>query len=147
MQRTAWPLRVLVIAVLLAPVCLSGCGRGQDVPTADVVAHLQDFKIKLSSGHARSGHVVIGLENAGPTVHELVVARTDLRADHLPLSKDGLTIDEEAPHFRVLGEDEHVHLSEQRVLDLVLKPGHYVLYCNLEGHYLGGMHHDLEVTG
>jgi uncharacterized cupredoxin-like copper-binding protein len=26
-----------------------------------------------------------------------------------------------------------------------LAPGHYVLFCNLEGHYLGGMNVSLEV--
>ena len=26
-----------------------------------------------------------------------------------------------------------------------LKPGRYVLWCNLEGHYLGGMHASFEV--
>ena len=46
---------------------------------------------------------------------------------------------------RVLGEDESVQLDERHQLDLDLDPGHYVLFCNLEGHYLGGMHVDLEV--
>ena len=28
-----------------------------------------------------------------------------------------------------------------------LAPGRYVFFCNLEGHYLGGMHGVLEVSG
>jgi uncharacterized cupredoxin-like copper-binding protein len=26
-----------------------------------------------------------------------------------------------------------------------LPPGHYVLYCNMEGHYLAGMHAEVTV--
>ena len=117
------------------------------MPTADVVAHLQDFKIDLSTDQVGAGDVVFGLENQGPTVHELVVARTDLPADDLPLGPDGLSVDEDTPNIRVLGEDEHVQLTEQGLLELALKEGHYVVFCNLEGHYLGGMRTDLEVTG
>ena len=35
--------------------------------------------------------------------------------------------------------------SVTRLLGLGLTPGNYVLYCNLEGHYLGGMHASLAV--
>ena len=139
--------RALLTVALVAAMWLPGCARSEDVPTADVVVSLKDFKIQLSTPTVSSGRVVLGLENAGPTVHELVVARTDLPSDSLPIGADGLSVDEEAPTFRVLGEEEHVQLDEQEVLKLVMKPGHYVLYCNLEGHYLGGMHTDIEVDG
>lgn len=132
--------------VVLCTGALAGCSRQPDLPTADVVARLEDFEIHLSAREVPAGEVVFGLMNDGPTVHELVVARTDRRADDLVLGKDGLSVAEEARGFRVVGEDESVRLSEQDVLDLVLKPGHYVLFCNLEGHYLGGMHTDLDVT-
>ena len=33
----------------------------------------------------------------------------------------------------------------RQTLVLHLAPGHYVLYCNLEGHYLGGMYAALTV--
>lgn len=135
-----------VAIVALCAGALGGCSRQPDLPTADVVARLEDFKIHLSAKQVPAGNVVFGLTNDGPTVHEVVVARTDRRSGDLVLGKDGISVAEEARGFRVLGEDESVRLSEQDVLELVLKPGHYVLFCNLEGHYLGGMHTDLEVT-
>lgn len=137
----------LVAALVLLGACLIGCGRREPVPTADVVAKLEDFKIGLSTDHVAAGDVVFGLQNQGPTVHELVVARTDLPADELPIGPDGLSVDEDTPKIRVLGEDEHVQLTEQGLLELALEQGHYVVFCNLEGHYLGGMREDLEVTG
>lgn len=137
---------MLAVGLLLACSALVGCSRSADVPTADVVAQLEDFEIDLSTEQVDAGHVLIGLRNTGPTVHELVVARTDLDSGDLPIGKDGLSVDEDDRRFRVLGEEEHVQLTQEEVLDLVLEPGHYVVFCNLEGHYLGGMHEDLEVT-
>jgi uncharacterized cupredoxin-like copper-binding protein len=32
-----------------------------------------------------------------------------------------------------------------RTLSVRLGPGRYVLFCNMSGHYLGGMDHDLVV--
>ena len=37
----------------------------------------------------------------------------------------------------------YLHRTEDLTLDL--KPGRYVLWCNLEGHYLGGMHETFDV--
>ncbi len=142
-SRDTWRAGIALAVLLVAP--LTGCGRTEPVPTADVVARLADFEIHRSADEVRSGHVVVGLRNTGPTVHELVVARTDRRSGDLPLGEDGLSVAEEAPRFRVLGEDENVQLDEQDVLELELAPGHYVLFCNFQGHYLGGMHADLEV--
>ena len=36
-------------------------------------------------------------------------------------------------------------IDERQTQVLGLTPGNYVLYCNLEGHYLGGMHASLAV--
>ena len=44
-----------------------------------------------------------------------------------------------------LGEAEGLDIDDRRTLRLDLAPGHYVLYCNMEGHYLGRMHAPLEV--
>ncbi len=145
MQRSRETGRGLVALTLLLVALAAGCGGDAAVPTADVVARMEDFEIELSADVVDAGTVVIGMENDGPTVHELVVARTDRPADELALGEDGLSVTEEAPGFRVLGEDENVQLDEQDVLELVLEPGHYVLFCNFQGHYLGGMHADLEV--
>ena len=147
MSRFVRRTRALAGTLVLLATCLVGCSRGAPAPTADVVADMRDFRIDLSTASVQDGAVVIGLQNHGPTVHELVVVRTDRRADQLPIAQDGLSVDEESRSFRILGEEEHVRLDEQDVMRLVLEPGHYAFFCNLEGHYLGGMHADLEVRG
>ena len=120
MQRSRETGRGLVALTLLLVALAAGCGGDAAVPTADVVARMEDFEIELSADVVDAGTVVIGMENDGPTVHELVVARTDRPADELALGEDGLSVTEEAPGFRVLGEDENVQLDEQDVLELVL---------------------------
>ena len=44
-----------------------------------------------------------------------------------------------------MGENGGIDLWHTDTLVLRLPPGHYVVFCNLEGHYLGGMHTLLEV--
>jgi uncharacterized cupredoxin-like copper-binding protein len=44
-----------------------------------------------------------------------------------------------------MGSIEVVEAGDKATLKLNLPPGHYVLYCNLEGHYLGNMYATLEV--
>ena len=57
-----------------------------------------------------------------------------------PLQGDGLTVNEEAPGIDLLDEVEGLDIDDRQTLALDLAPGNYVFYCNLEGHYLGGMH-------
>jgi uncharacterized cupredoxin-like copper-binding protein len=77
--------------------------------------------------------------------HEFVVVRTDLPDDQLPIGSDGLSVNEE--WLSSMGELDDVPASQSRSLTVDLAPGRYVFFCNLEGHYLGGMHGVLEVTG
>jgi len=51
-----------------------------------------------------------------------------------------LTVDEEARGVELLDEAEGLDIDDRETLVLDLTAGHYVMYCNLEGHYLGGMY-------
>ena len=74
------------------------------------------------------------------------MVRTDRAPDSLPILPDGLTVDEEAASLRLLDEDSDIAIGATDALNLRLRPGRYVLFCNLNGHYLGGMHVSLVVT-
>ena len=45
-----------------------------------------------------------------------------------------------------VGELNEVAAGTVGTLPLTLAPGRYVFFCNMDGHYLGGMHAVLEVT-
>jgi uncharacterized cupredoxin-like copper-binding protein len=74
-------------------------------------------------------------------------ARTDLAADALPVNTAEDKAEEEQAG-RVLGEIEPEDLppgkSAEMTLDLTA--GHYVLLCNIKGHYRLGMHTDFTVS-
>jgi uncharacterized cupredoxin-like copper-binding protein len=84
------------------------------------------------------------VNNQAPITHEFVVVHTNLPADALPIGPDGLSVNED--WLSPVGELDEVTAGDTGLLPLDLPPGRYVFFCNLEGHYLGGMHGVLEVT-
>jgi uncharacterized cupredoxin-like copper-binding protein len=128
-------------AVLLAPAC-SGPGAAPSGPRIDVT--LKDFRIDSATASVAAGDVGFRIHNDAPATHEFVVVRTDLPAGGLPIATDGLSVDEDT--LEPIGELGEVDAGTIGSLSLHLTPGRYVFFCNLEGHYLGGMHAVLEVT-
>jgi uncharacterized cupredoxin-like copper-binding protein len=123
--------------VAAASVALSEAELGGAASPAPVVrVSERDFQISAPT-RVRSGPVVLRVRNRGPENHELIVVRSSAR---LPLRKDGLTVDEEALQRAEAGALEPGRPGAVRELRLNLTPGRYVLFCNMEGHYLGGMH-------
>jgi uncharacterized cupredoxin-like copper-binding protein len=106
---------------------------------------LQDFKVRMDAAVVPAGTVSFRLLGQGPTTHEFIVVRTDRSPDKLPLQPDGLTVNEEALGVELVDEADGLDIDDRQTLDLRLAPGHYVMYCNLEGHYLGGMYAALTV--
>jgi len=136
------------LALLTAGVLLSstfGCA-GDLSPPADQVldVRVKDFKIEPTLPTTASGRVELRVRNAGPATHEFVVVRSDLPADRLPIAADGLSVDED--QVVPVGELDEVEAGSTERLTLPLTPGRYVLFCNLEGHYLIGMSASIEVT-
>jgi uncharacterized cupredoxin-like copper-binding protein len=106
---------------------------------------LEDFKVRQDAAVVPAGTVRFRILNQGPTTHEFNVIRTDRAPDKLPLQRDGLTVNQDAPDLDHLDEASGLDIDDRRTLVLRLAPGHYVMYCNLEGHYLGGMYAALTV--
>jgi hypothetical protein len=134
---------MVAVASLLVMGACSGAASPDQGTTVQVTA--RDFKFELARSTAPAGGVVFDIDNLGPSTHELIVVGTALPADGLPLRPDGLTVDEGSPLLRSIGENGEIGLGDRRTLALQLLPGSYVLFCNLEGHYLGGMHLGFEV--
>jgi uncharacterized cupredoxin-like copper-binding protein len=139
-HRCRRPLLVVVPVVLLLVSCTA-----KTPPGAPVDVTLKDFRITPTEQTTATGDVVFRVHNDAPVTHEFVVVRTDLPADGLPLAADGLSVNEE--WLSSMGEITGTPAGETGLLPLQLAPGHYVMFCNLEGHYLGGMRAVLEVTG
>jgi uncharacterized cupredoxin-like copper-binding protein len=146
-RRWAWALALALIPAALALVVFVTAERRQEpAPLGTPVnVRLEDFKVRPDAAVVPVGTVSFHILNQGPTTHELIVVRTDRAPDKLPLQRDGLTVNEDAPGVDLLDEVEGLDIDGRQTLVLGLAPGNYVLYCNLEGHYLGGMYAALTV--
>jgi uncharacterized cupredoxin-like copper-binding protein len=139
-RRRAWALALVLAAVALA-VPLTVARRQEPPPRGTPVnVLLKDFNVRQDAAVVPAGTVSFRVLNQGPTTHEFIVVRTDRAPDKLPLQRDGLTVNEDAPGIDLLDEVEGLDIDDRRTLVLDLAAGRYVMYCNLEGHYLGGMH-------
>jgi uncharacterized cupredoxin-like copper-binding protein len=118
---------------------LSACAGGQpgEGAAATVVRITErDFRISAPQ-EMSSGNIVFRVKNRGPDAHELLVVRAE--DGQLPLRADGLTVNEEAVKHAEVGALEPGRPGGLRELQAHLAPGRYVLFCNMSGHYLGGM--------
>jgi hypothetical protein len=135
-------LRPILLASLALLAC-PGCGSGGHEAGAHVVRITErDFRI-TAPRHVHSGDLVLSVRNRGPDAHELIVVR-DQNTD-LPLRRDGSTVSEERLEPVIAGALEPGKPHSTRKLRLHLAPGTYELFCNMSGHYLGGMHRKLVV--
>ena len=115
--------------------------------TGDVGVAEKDFEISLDSSSAPAGKVTFTVANAGPSVHEFVVFKTDLPEDQLPTDSKG-DVDESGTGVTHIDEIEDIAAgSTDSTLKVDLESGAYVLICNLPGHYGLGMHTAFTVEG
>jgi uncharacterized cupredoxin-like copper-binding protein len=114
----------------------SGASDGGHPPATVVRVTENDFTIHVPSRIA-AGEVRLLVHNRGPDMHELIVVR--MSSVDLPLRPDAATVDEEGLEPLTVGALEPGPPGSVRELDMRLRPGRYELFCNMAGHYLGGM--------
>jgi uncharacterized cupredoxin-like copper-binding protein len=87
----------------------------------------------------RAGKVTLLVKNIGHLDHEFLVLKTKTAASKLPVK--GTT----AVVTGLVGKLKQFKPGLTKTLTLTLKPGHYVLICNLPAHYKAGQHVDFTV--
>jgi uncharacterized cupredoxin-like copper-binding protein len=100
---------------------------------------LSEFKISASPKSVSAGKVTFTVRNAGDMTHEMAVIKTTTTASKLPVSGN------RASEKGKVGEVADLAGGKSKKLTLNLKKGHYVLICNVMGHYKGGMRADFTV--
>jgi uncharacterized cupredoxin-like copper-binding protein len=135
------------VAVFAATTLLAGCGSSSHSTAAGRVIGVseRDFRIAVQTDRVTAGAYVLRVHNGGPDQHELIVAPA--RRSSLPVRADGFTVNEEALQSSEPGSVEPQQPGATIDLHVELKPGRYVLFCNMAGHFMAGMHVDLVVTG
>ncbi len=127
-----------VLAAVLA-IGLAGCGgsSGGGTPVAVTVSQ---SSLGAAPASVTSGKTTFKVTNAGSENHEFVVLKTDTPQDQLTAGTDG-TVSEDGK----VNELDPFSANATKTLTLNLKPGNYVLLCNLPGHFQRGIHAALTV--
>ena len=128
------PRRVLLaaLAASLVPAATALAGGSTKVT-------LDEFSTKASPKSVSAGKVTFSVKNAGGDGHELVIVRTSTSASKLKTSSG------RASTKGVVAEIEDIAAGKTKKRSVTLKKGHYVLLCNLVGHYQQGMRTDFTV--
>ena len=146
-------LLMLVAAIILAA-ALAACNGGGDSDgdggdggtTVNVI--LQEWQATPDVESGPAGNVTFAAINGGNIPHQLLIAKTDLPPDALPMDGDGV-VDVDAEGVELLGEIGEMEPTASGEVTLDLGPGKYVLFCNLPpeetlhgghaGHYKQGV--------
>jgi uncharacterized cupredoxin-like copper-binding protein len=113
--------------------CIASHSEPSRGPVVDVT--VRDFALSAPP-RAHAGDVTLRVHNKGPDDHEMIVVRG---GDKLPLRDDGITIDEDAIEDATVVALEPVEPGTTTDLHVHLTPGKYQMFCNMSGHYMGGM--------
>ena len=115
------------LAAVLVPIAL---GAGSTVSV-----RLKEFTLTPRPATVKPGKVTFVVKNTGKLEHELVVMKTNVAPGKLPLNAKG-----RVPEKGVMGEAGDIKPGQTKKVTLTLKPGKYVLLCNLAGHYKAGQY-------
>jgi uncharacterized cupredoxin-like copper-binding protein len=103
-----------------------------------VAVRMKEFAFVPGNVTAQAGKVTIAARNTGSVPHELVLLKADRPPGALPAKGAGAA--EDGPGVRVLGRTGHVAPGASGRLTENIRPGVYVMICNLPGHYRSGMY-------
>ena len=127
---------------------LTACGGGE---TKEVKVSLREWSVTPDVAQMKSGDVRFVVTNDGTEPHELVIIRSDLSLEALPVvagkvTEDAVDIIDEVEPFAAKA-------TERKTVDL--EAGRYILICNIvenvpgqpvESHYEKGMRTAFTVT-
>lgn len=101
--------------------------------------------VELSQESVPAGAVRFVVTNdSKDTIHEMIISPVPADGSELPYVADEMRVDEDAAGH--LGEVAELDPGASGELVLTLKPGKYIAFCNIPGHYMAGMWALLTVT-
>jgi uncharacterized cupredoxin-like copper-binding protein len=105
---------------------------------------LREWAVSKSLLEVPAGSTRFRVRNNGSLEHELVIIKTVLPADNLPIDDAASVVDVGAAG-ELVGEVEEIGSTQERSATFTLTPGKYVMICNIAGHYQQGMRTDFTV--
>src|SRR5262249_7989005 len=101
-----------------------------------VYVQLGDFWVAPTVTSIHAGRVTFMAKNVGMAPHELMIERAPIK-----LSAPGKPIEDAAQ-----GMIDDMKTGQTGRMTLNLRPGTYVLFCNVPGHYASGQHMQFTVS-
>lgn len=146
--RTLCFLSLSLVAALVAA-CGGEEGPSPPTLTGSVHVHLDEWWVEPDPASIE-GPATVTFEghNHGEFPHQVVVIRTNLAPDALPVEQGKVDVDDagdEMLAFDVPAADPDAGVQGRQVATVDLRPGRYVLICNIAGHYQQGMRAAFEV--
>ncbi|MBI4631827.1 MAG: cupredoxin domain-containing protein [Chloroflexi bacterium] len=131
---------VTVVVLVLAALSLSACGSN----AIDLI--LTNHKVTPSAASAKAGDITFNIKNGSTDlIHEIVLIKSDLAIDKLPLRADGSgRVDETKVDIK--GAKEDIPPGKSETLTVNLAAGRYYLVCNVDDHYAKKMYIEFTVT-
>jgi uncharacterized cupredoxin-like copper-binding protein len=103
------------------------------------------MELKLETSTVKAGRVVFDVKNdAQSQQHEVIIAKLRDRNQTISVPEGMDRVQEKK--LRTLGEVSDLDPGKEGKLSISLKPGEYLLFCNMKGHYQAGMLAHLTVT-
>jgi uncharacterized cupredoxin-like copper-binding protein len=94
--------------------------------------------IAVSQDSDKAGETTLEVLNSSEdTIHEMIIARLKDLTQIFPYSENESRVEED--RIEDLGEVSELDPGARGALRLDLKPGSYLLFCNIPGHFRAGM--------
>ncbi len=135
---------IAAVLSLVAPLFVACAGGGPaDAPAGtQLVLEMRDYTITAGVTTIKAGQTKIGVRNFATQAHSLEILKTDLAPDKLPIDQ----AKGQAIEAGKVGGLDTIPAGSSKALTLDLSPGHYVVICNVAGHYQLGMRTEITVA-
>ena len=128
----------LLAASTLAAVAISVPLALASASASTVKVTEKEFKLTPSATSVKAGTVTFKIKNTGAIDHTFLIVKTSLAASKLPQKSQRVTL-------KPLKQAGPFKPGKGGTVTLTLKPGTFVLYCNVAGHYKAGQYARLVV--
>jgi len=123
---------------------MMGMGNGQGMMEMGMMG-MGMMSIRLDHSNVKAGKIHFAVINwSRAMAHEMLVVAVENPNAPLPYDFSAANVAEE--QIKSLGEVDKLEANGSGSLDVNLTAGTYLLFCNVEGHYAGGMFTPLTVT-